>query len=198
MKRTKGLEAIEEEGKEKFLKNKRYTALKDKFARDEKMRLTINQNPESYETTVKELFRMAREYKNDVLEFPEMRGDIFEAYNYVRSLEYRADPKGIEFLTRPSQTLWTGWNGPRDCDDKTLALGAYAEQNKIPWRAIVCGASENPAENPHHIYPEFKLNGMWVAMDATYSDDRCKLGGLLYEKEIFRREYDPEKISRYV
>lgn len=193
MKRTKGLETIEKEGQEKFLKNKRYTALKDKFTQDEKMRLTINKNPESYELTVREVFRMAREYKNDVLEFPEMRGDVFEAYNYVRSLPYVEDPKGIEFVTRPSQTLWKGWAGPRDCDDKTLALGAYAEQNKIPWRAVVCGASDIPEHNPHHIYPEFKLNGVWVAMDATYADDRCKLGGLLYENEKFRKEYYPEK-----
>ena len=193
MKRTKGLETIEKEGKEKFLNSKRYMALKDKFLQEEKMRLTINKNPESYEVTVKEIFRMAKEYRNDVLEFPEMRGDVFDAYNYVRSLPYREDPKGIEFVTRPSQTLWKGWMGPRDCDDKTLALGAYAELNKILWRAVVCGASEKPEENPHHIYPEFQLNGIWVSMDGTYADEKCKFGGRLYEKEMFRKEYYPGK-----
>ena len=105
----------------------------------------------TYETTIGEMLRMAREHAKDCA--PYAGKSVFEFYDYVRKLPYKDDPEGIEHMSRPRYTLSQSWEGPRDCDDKTLALAAYCELHKIPYRIVVCGERETP----HHVYPEIKL-----------------------------------------
>lgn len=140
-----------------------------------------------YRHTVSVLFKMAREFRNDLREFPKL-ASVRSLYDYVRDLPYVADPPGMEFLSRPAYTLWQEWTGPRDCDDKTLAIGAWCELFQYPWRVVCAGESLNPDQNPHHIYPEIKLGGEWTPADATY--ERCEFGKLLYT-ERFRQVYTP-------
>lgn len=95
-------------------------------------------------------------------------------YNLVRDIPYRADPKGNEHLQRPSVTLngWSPWN---DCDDLAIVMCSYAREAGVPWRLAIGGsvARVHPITKAamvpfHHVWPEFKLNGRWVPMDATY------------------------------
>lgn len=139
---------------------------------------------------------MAREFRRDLCEYPKL-DTVQKVYEYVRELPYREDPPGMEFVSRPSFTLWTEWNGPRDCDDKTLAIGAWCNLFGVPWRVVCAGESMNPDQNPHHIYPEV-FTGLvdargairsatgWTPADATYQ--RCEFGKLLYT-ERFREVY---------
>lgn len=139
----------------------------------------------TYETTVEQMFRLCRQYAADVDAF-NFR-DYLDAYLYVRSLPFISDPDGIEMVTRPKYSLNPAWTKNRDCDDKTTALCAFAERRGIQYRFAVVGEERDNARNPHHIYPEFFLDGVWLPMDATYPD-RCKMGERLYQ-ERFRRVF---------
>lgn len=139
---------------------------------------------ESYKQTVAKIFEFAKQYKSDLEELKNK--SIYGFYNLVRNLPYHADPKGEETVVRPKYTILPDWQGARDCDDKTLLIGAFCELAGIAWRSIVCGQTKF---KPHHIYPEVKLNGHWQSADATYPD-RCMFGKNLYE-EKFRKVFEP-------
>lgn len=137
---------------------------------------------DTYRTTVREVFRLARQYAKDLE--PYQFGSFFDAYNYSRSLPYHADPAGLETVSRPGFTLRGDWRGPRDCDDKTVQIIAAAQRFGIPVRAVVCGQ----IPRPHHIYPEVMLHGEWMPADATYPDRGCRIGKRLYG-EVFREVF---------
>lgn len=149
---------------------------------DSNLKLTIN-DLESYRQTVDECRRIAREHRDDILPYLSEETDLFAWYERIRSLPYVADPQGIETISRPRYTLKEDWNGPRDCDDKTVLILSYCHLKEIPCRIIVCG--QTPA--PHHIYPEVKLN-VWMPADATYPH-RSVFGRRLYT-EVFREVFD--------
>ncbi|EMN90417.1 hypothetical protein [Leptospira weilii] len=143
--------------------------------------LKPNLNPlESFEDTVSDVFRYAYQYPNDLGEYKNK--SIYDLYNFVRSLPYHADPKGLETVSRFLYTRELDFP-IRDCDDKTVPILAWAIFNKVPCRAVVCGEGERP----HHIYPEVQISGVWYSADATYSN-RCSFGMKLYG-ERFRKEY---------
>lgn len=135
------------------------------------------------------MFRLAKTYSTDVDEFFPPGTDPYFVYNYVRDLPFIEDPEGIETVARPAFVLWRGWKNNRDCDDKSTAIAAYCESRKIPYRFAVVGENEDPALNPHHVYPELRLDGAFVPFDATYPE-RCVLGERLYE-ERFRKVFYP-------
>lgn len=135
-----------------------------------------------YGHTIAEMFRLSRQYRGDVAEFS---GDApARFYDRVRSLPYIRDPQGVETVARPAYTLRPDWT-PRDCDDKTVLLGAYAELCGIPYRFVAAGKGRFP----QHVYPEFQLGGVWLPFDATYPD-RSRLGKRLF-RENFRRVFEP-------
>ncbi|AKP27738.1 hypothetical protein [Leptospira interrogans] len=134
----------------------------------------------SYVETVSDVFRFAYQYPQDLGIYLEK--NIYDLYNFVRSLPYRADPPGIETISRFKFTRLP-WFPIRDCDDKTIPILSWAIFHNVPCRAVVCGQ----AERPHHIYPEISLNGHWHTVDATYPD-RCSFGQKLYG-EKFREEF---------
>jgi len=140
-----------------------------------------------YHETVKQIFLMARMFREDLKGvFP--NNNVWALYDFVRSLDYKDDPLDAEVVSRPKYTMRKDWHGPRDCDDKTLIFGAWAELNGIRWRVVCAGSSPNPEENPHHIYPELLIGGNWLTCDATYP--QCRIGELLY-RETFREVYSP-------
>lgn len=138
-----------------------------------------------YHETVKQIFRMAKMFREDLIG---RAANVFTLYDFVRSLDYRDDPKDAEVVSRPKYTMRKDWTGPRDCDDKTLIFGAWAELHRIKWRVVCAGTSPEPEENPHHIYPELLIGGNWLTCDATYP--QCNIGELLY-RETFHEIYSP-------
>lgn len=149
----------------------------------ENMKITIV-DLESYRQTVDECRRIAREYRDDLLPYLTPKTDLFAWFGHVRSLPYVSDPIGLETISRPAYTLLKWWNGPRDCDDKTTLILPFCYLQGIPSRIVVCGQTETP----HHIYPEVKLNGVWMPADATYPH-RSVFGRRLYT-EVFREVFD--------
>ncbi len=132
--------------------------------------------------TVREIKRIATQYYTDLEAFKDW--DFFKFYNLVRALEYKADPVGIETLSRPKYTIRRDFSGPRDCDDKTILLIAKAIQNNIPYRVIVCGQKNFG----HHVYPEIFYSKKWMPADATYPA-RSVFGKYLY-KENYRKVFE--------
>ena len=132
--------------------------------------------------SVSQIIRLAKQYASDLQNYSNQ--DFFTFYNYVRELPYIPDPKGKETISRPAYTVNQDWKGCRDCDDKTVLIGAFCELKKIPWRVVVVGVREYP----HHVYPEIMHLGKWTQSDATYPD-RCFFGKSLYV-EKYRKVYD--------
>ena len=146
--------------------------------------MLVTQRPlKNYRETVAEIFRLAREHMRDVRQYRDW--NVFDYYNLIRSLPYVPDPIGVETVSRPGYTIKTDWTGPRDCDDKTVLILAWANLTGIPGRVVVCGQTERP----HHVYPELNLEftSNWYPMDATYPD-RSALGNTLYD-EKFRKVF---------
>lgn len=133
--------------------------------------------------TVREIERLAATYFADLL--PYRFESLMKAYDYVRGLPYIADPVGLETVSRPRYTLARDWNGPRDCDDKTVILLAAAKLLRTPARIVVCGQTSRP----HHVYPEWFL-GEWTPADATYPE-RSAFGQKLY-RENYREVWSFE------
>jgi len=140
----------------------------------------------TYDLTVRTMFEMARAFRRDVLEF--LGPNPYEMYNYIRDLPFIDDPPEVETLARPAFILSRRWLVNRDCDDKSLAIGAWCEQFRYRYRFAVVGENLDHDLNPHHVYPEIWLEKNWVPFDATYPD--CKLGERLYT-ERFRRIFYP-------
>lgn len=143
-----------------------------------------------YRDTVREIFRLAREYCGDVSEYIER--PIGEYYRIVKSLSYVADPKGEETVSRPGLLIRPELPDRvyRDCDDKTVLIAAYCEAVKRPYRICIVGQARDKQGKPypHHVYPEALADwGDWVPLDATFPD-RGEMGQRLYN-EIFRRVY---------
>lgn len=154
-----------------------------------KPRLLVDIELNDFAETVALIFEAAGVYKDDAPQ--ENQVSFADYYDYVRKLPYTADPDEYETLTRPGYTLNPAWEGPRDCDDKCLALAAYCERNNIQYRIIVAGRGETA----HHVYPEVKDGGKWTAADATYPD-RCTYGKTLF-KEKFREVFDHPSKKRH-
>lgn len=120
----------------------------------------------SYYRTIREMKRIARQYAGDLKPYA-ARLSLPEFYLMLRGLEYRRDIPGVETLVRMRYAVSPEWQYWRDCDDKTMIAMAYAILNKIKYRIVVCGKGNEP----HHVYPEFKMRGGWMPFDATFPPD---------------------------
>lgn len=137
-------------------------------------------NPlETFEKTVLKIFEFAKKYQTDCL-FLESKTPI-EVFDFIKNLEYKPDPVGIEFLSRPDFSIFRN-DLPRDCDDKTLIACCYFELKNYPYKIIVSGKNKDP----HHVYPIVFLDNNWVVFDATYPSN--KFNQVPY-KEKFKKIY---------
>lgn len=116
-----------------------------------------------YRETVAEIARMASQYKGDLEPWQDYT--IGQFYRLVHLLPYVRDPFREETLSRPLYTMVWDSQTPRDCDDKTILIGAFCELKGLPWRIVVCGRQIGV---PHHVYPEILMGGEWWPADATY------------------------------
>lgn len=109
------------------------------------------------------MYRLSRQYAQDMAPLATLSAT--EVFEVLRRIPYVPDPKGVEFLKRPYYTLRSMGPGG-DCDDKAIAVGAWAHLRKIPFRFLA--VSRHPFKPLHHVFAEVKMLGGWQSMDPTY------------------------------
>lgn len=90
-------------------------------------------------------------------------------FNLVRKMPYKKDLAPIEKIARPAFLIRTAQAG-LDCKKKSILLGAYFAENRIPYRFIA--SSTRPDKRVHHVFPQILHNGDWKNADATYPQYR--------------------------
>jgi hypothetical protein len=92
----------------------------------------------------------------------------FEKYfDYIRKLPYKRDKAPIELIGRPAWIMEARAKG-MDCKKKACMVAAWLKYHKIPFRFIASSGRED--KQIHHIFPQMYQRGVWVNVDATYSD----------------------------
>lgn len=130
------------------------------------MRLQIT-DLHSLEQTGATMGRLAKEYALDAIELASL--SLEELHALILSWPYKADPKGLEWVQRPKYTI--DGSGPcRDCDDRAVVVGAWAELNGLPYRFVAVGTGATP----HHVFAQVWV-GDWITVDATYPTDRLNV-----------------------
>jgi len=90
------------------------------------------------------------------------RGELAALFDFVQNrIRYINDPRGIETLQTPLETLQLGAG---DCDDKAMLLATLAELAGYATRFVAIG---NDPERFSHVYIEVKWGDGWLPMDAT-------------------------------
>lgn len=87
-----------------------------------------------------------------------------EYFNLVKRIPYARDKRGEEWIVRP-KLLFKEFP-EMDCKKKSVLMGSYAKENKIPMRFLA--VSEMPNKKFHHVFPQFFIRGAWRNVDATY------------------------------
>lgn len=141
-----------------------------------RLTLTDLQSPEQ---TAGEMVRLVKTYCKDIGE--RAKWPIVRFFDFVRNLEYRADPLNNETISRPAFLLQENWPA-RDCDDKSILLASWCECNGVPWKFVA--KSDRPDCRLHHVYVMACFKGKWKTLDATYK--KCQFGA----------ELNPEKTTR--
>lgn len=100
---------------------------------------------------------------------------LLEIFDRIKSIPFQADPPGMELIKRPKYTMEQIGPGG-DCDDKSIALAAWAVLNSIPYNFLGVGRKipgKKYARNEKilltHVFPIVKIDGTWIIADATYS-----------------------------
>lgn len=104
------------------------------------------------------------EYALDMAEFAHL--SVFEVFDLIKNLPFRADPPDLETIQRPFYTLYQMGSGG-DCDDKCVALAAYCVLHRIPYRFVALRRADR--KDLHHVACELYINNRWVFADPTYS-----------------------------
>lgn len=134
---------------------------------------------ENAHQTGRAMYRMVDKYYIDMAPYADL--SMFEAFDLIKSLPFQPDPKGVELIKRPFYTM--NKMGPGgDCDDKSIAAGAWAKISGIPYRFIAVGRYNPEIKTPFlmqlmglrkillsHVYLEVYILGKWILFDPTYS-----------------------------
>jgi len=113
--------------------------------------------------TAREMTRLAAKYSSDLGN--KAKWPLAKFYKYVKNLPFRSDPAGHESIARPRLTMGLEWPW-RDCDDKSILMGAWCYANKVPFKFQA--SSKVPSGVLHHVYVVAKTRGISVVLDATY------------------------------
>lgn len=116
--------------------------------------------------TLRQVERLATQYKNDVLIFKDLKPKEF-FYLVSTKIMYEPDPPGIERVCRPDITLKLRSG---DCDDKTVLCLAYFLVNKIPCGYSIVSQKSN--KKFHHIFPFIVVDNKIIDFDATYKKNK--------------------------
>jgi len=110
------------------------------------------------------MHHMVERYWRDMLPWAHLTLD--EIFSLIKSIPFRPDPEDEETLMRPAYTMARmGWGG--DCDDKCIALAAWARINRIPYRFVAVRRPDMPTL--HHVVCDLFVRGKWIHADPTYS-----------------------------
>jgi len=91
---------------------------------------------------------------------------LLKIFDTIKNLPYRPDPLYTETLMRPAHTMRMRGTGG-DCDDKAIALAAWARLHKIPYRFIAIRRFGR--KTLHHVAVELYTHNRWLFCDPTYS-----------------------------
>jgi len=125
--------------------------------------------------TGREMYRLAGRFSGDLDAVKVRRGtrlrplstfSLPEIFDFVKSLPYRRDTRPIEVVGRP-RTLLLGANAGLDCKKKSVIMGAWLHRNRLPYRFM--SVSTRPNRAIHHVFPQVRIDGTWLNLDATYS-----------------------------
>jgi hypothetical protein len=92
-------------------------------------------------------------------------GEVGALFDWVRrNIRYTRDIFRVELLhtARRMLELRAG-----DCDDMTILLGAMLMSTGHPVRLALVGFRRNKPHVYSHIYPEVRVCGRWIPIDAT-------------------------------
>jgi hypothetical protein len=115
-------------------------------------------------TTGKLMRQVVETFYKDML--PYTSYSLFQIFDIIKNLPYRPDPLTVETLMRPSHTMNMRGTGG-DCDDKSIALAAWARLNRIPYRFIAI--RRYGRKFLHHVAVELYTHNNWLFCDPTYS-----------------------------
>lgn len=118
----------------------------------------------SVQQTGAEMHRLALAFQEDMLPLAHL--SIPELFDALRKLPYRNDPDSVEYLQRPYYTL-IGQGSGGDCDDKAIAVAAYANLRNILYRFVA--VSRTSEGDLHHVFTELFYDNQWHPMDVTYA-----------------------------
>ena len=102
-------------------------------------------------------------------------------YRYVCNLPYIADPKNVEFVSRPAMTVNPNFSIARDCDDKAVLLASWWQAHGRKKRFVA--SSTKPTGRLHHVFLQLD-NGVFC--DATYPKNQDFLGSYPYFSRVTR------------
>jgi hypothetical protein len=102
--------------------------------------------------------------------FPLSRWPLPSYHEFVKYIPYRIDTPPREVVVRPKKLLgeeiMDAVHNGADCKKKAILMASWARRNRVPYRLMA--SSNRPDRIITHTYPEFKIAGEWVNMDATY------------------------------
>lgn len=90
---------------------------------------------------------------------------LSQIFGIIKNIPFRPDPPDNETVQRPLYTVQQqGYGG--DCDDKCIALAAWAKLNSMPYRFVAVRRPDRP--RLHHVFCELWIDGRWIHADPTY------------------------------
>jgi len=100
-------------------------------------------------------------------EIPLSELPLQDFFKFVKNIPYKMDKKPVEIVARPYYILKNKSQGA-DCKKKSILMGAWLERHNIPYRFIA--SSKRPDKMVHHVFPQGKINGKYINLDATYPE----------------------------
>jgi transglutaminase-like putative cysteine protease len=117
------------------------------------------------------MHQMAEKYKFDMAPHADL--SVIEVFDLIKSIPFSPDPNLKELLKRPYYTLKQIGPGG-DCDDKAIALAAWAILTTTPYRFL--GVGRRVKGQPFfsktrltHVFTQLYILGDWLTADATYN-----------------------------
>lgn len=127
----------------------------------------ISQKLNSKNDTARGMYDLVRQTSADIKNLKRL--PLSDYFFFVKNIPYRQDRKPREIIARPEHLLKYRSSG-LDCKKKAILIGSWAKENKIPFRFVA--TSRRPSGHIHHVYPELKISGRYIPIDATYSRNR--------------------------
>lgn len=95
-----------------------------------------------------------------------------KSYTFAKDSEVVADtfpelddPGKVELL-RSANYIIGNKSARLDCDDYSILIGSLMGAAKVPVRLVVIAAKPLEPRKYSHVFPEVRVHGQWIAMDA--------------------------------